>query len=198
MENSKPEKRDKIQKVLIILLPILLTISLILTILLHLKHKNEQSEDEPYNEVLTSINFKEEGVMFNDNFSFIGDENDVPDIVIGQGLELENTQTGIKIKVPSYKRKISLEVSFTNFQQKTMIIDNPEQKSYKVDYVSNNQAATLFEFNTSPNTKEQLPLVETKNVEFLLFSFQNPTFLINNVSQNGFLFIGEIILSEIS
>ena len=57
---------------------------------------------------------------------------------------------------------------------------------------------TLFEFNTSPNTKEQLPLVETKNVEFLLFSFQNPTFLINNVSQNGFLFIGEIILSEIS
>lgn len=181
------------------LLPILLTISLIFVILFHFLEKNKnQEDDEPYNERLEVIDFKEVGTTFNEHFSFIGDENEMPSIVPSQGLKLENIQTGVKIMVPSYHHKLSLKIEFTNYQQKPIAIENPEQKAYKVDYEINNQATTHYEFNASNNTIEQVPFINMKNVEYLLFYFQNPVFIINNVEKNGFLYVGEIILSETS
>lgn len=198
METEKEKKQKKIVNILLLLLPILITISTILAFIFFLIEKDKTSDDEPYSEILASIDFKDINAAFNDEFIFISESGNDPKIIVDQGLELKELNEGIKISVPTYSRKISLEIVFTDFQNKPHAIEETNQKNYKIEYEINNIKTTHFEFDATHDETLVSPAINHKNIEYLLFSFQKPHFIINNETISGFLYIGEVILKEVN
>lgn len=195
--NKQEEQKDKKSKFLIIAIPFFAIISLALSILLYIKIGEKIKENNKQERIVSSIDFSQSGVTFNDDFIFVSGNDEAPNILVDQGLALSEVSDHIKIKTPQEKTSIFLKIIFNDYQLKPTILNNNNKKNYKIETQTNSLNSLLFEFNSNPNEEIISPIFDIQNVHYLLFSLQNPYFFINNSENTGFLYIKQLILSEI-